>query len=83
MICTKTRKLRPKQRAILLALKLAEIEFFLEKTGKRPILLLDDIFSELDGKHRKAVLDVITRQQTIITNTSKIETPIKYKEIQL
>ena len=34
--------------------------------GKRPVLLLDDVFSELDASHRAHVVEVVSRQQTII-----------------
>ncbi|MFZ5366080.1 MAG: DNA replication/repair protein RecF [Patescibacteria group bacterium] len=60
---------RGEQRLSILWLKLAELEFISEKVGERPILLLDDIFSELDKKHRKLVLEIIPSQQTIITTT--------------
>jgi DNA replication and repair protein RecF len=45
------------------------MEFITQKTGQRPALLLDDIFSELDRQRRKHLLEVIPRQQTIITTT--------------
>ena len=35
--------------------------------GKRPMLLLDDIFSELDDAHRKHVSEIAKLQQTVIT----------------
>jgi DNA replication and repair protein RecF len=60
---------RGQQRAVILALKLSEIDFFVDVTEKRPVLLLDDIFSELDEKHESAVLEMIKLQQTIITAT--------------
>lgn len=60
---------RGEQRLSILWLKLRELEFITFKKGERPILLLDDIFSELDQKHRKLVLEVIPKQQTIITTT--------------
>jgi DNA replication and repair protein RecF len=60
---------RGQQRAAILALKLAEIEYFVETTDKRPVLLLDDIFSELDEEHETLVLETIKLQQTIITAT--------------
>ncbi len=59
---------RGEQRLAILWLKLAELSYIEQQTGERPILLLDDIFSELDEEHRKLVLDVIGRQQTIITS---------------
>lgn len=55
------------QRMGVLWLKIAELIFIEEKTGARPTLLLDDIFSELDNAHRKIVMKVATKQQTIIT----------------
>lgn len=58
---------RGQQRTVLLALKLAEIDYITENKGERPVLLLDDIFSELDDGHRESVFDVIEKQQTIIT----------------
>jgi len=62
---------RGQQRTVLLALKLAEMDFIEEKIGEKPILLLDDIFSELDNKHKGTVMEVIQKQQTIITSTDK------------
>lgn len=59
---------RGEQRLAILWLKLAELEFIKETTGDRPILLLDDIFSELDDEHRKLVVDLISKQQTIMTS---------------
>jgi DNA replication and repair protein RecF len=58
---------RGEQRMAILWLKLAELAFIQEKTGERPTLLLDDIFSELDHPHRKIVMAVAGNQQTIIT----------------
>ena len=60
---------RGEQRTAVFCLKLAEMEFITQKTGQRPLLLLDDIFSELDHQRRKRLLEVIPRQQTIITTT--------------
>jgi len=69
---------RGEQRLGVLWLKLAELEFISEKTKERPILLLDDIFSELDKDHRKMVLKVIPKQQTIITTTDSFLIGEKY-----
>lgn len=62
---------RGEQRLAVLWLKLAELTFIEERCGERPLLLLDDIFSELDADSRQLVLDVITKQQTIITSADK------------
>lgn len=58
---------RGEQRMVVLWLKLAELAFIDGKSGSRPVLLLDDVFSELDHKHREEVMKTIGRQQTIIT----------------
>jgi DNA replication and repair protein RecF len=62
---------RGQQRLVVLQLKLFELEFVEKRLSERPILLLDDIFSELDDEHIKLVLEMIGKQQTIITTTRK------------
>lgn len=62
---------RGEQRMAVLWLKMAELAFMEEKTGEKPLLLLDDIFSELDHEHRKVVVEVARRQQTIINTADK------------
>ena len=58
------------QRVAVLALKLAEIEIFKKYKDTTPILLLDDIFSELDDKKKNNLLKYINKDiQTIITTT--------------
>ncbi len=68
---------RGQQRLVVLQLKLFELEFVEKRLGQRPILLLDDIFSELDNEHIHLVLDMINKQQTIITTTHKEFVPKK------
>jgi len=60
---------RGEQRLAVLWLKLGELAYIEEITGEKPVLLLDDIFSELDHEHRKIIFDIIGNQQTIITTT--------------
>ena len=61
---------RGQHRTIALSIKLAEARFMLEKTGDSPVLLLDDVLSELDFERRRHLLNAITNyQQTIITTT--------------
>lgn len=62
---------RGQQRLAVLQLKLLELNFIEQATKEQPVLLLDDIFSELDEEHISLVLDMIARQQTIITTTHK------------
>ena len=60
---------RGEYRSLLLALKLLELQFFEEQTGKKPLLLLDDVFSELDMNRQKMLLQAIVDHQTIMTTT--------------
>ena len=62
---------RGQQRLAILQLKTLEILFIEKTVGKRPLLLLDDIFSELDSGHINLVLEKAGGQQTIITTTHK------------
>lgn len=66
---------RGEQRLAIFSLKLAELEFMHQKTGQRPVLLLDDIFSELDQENREKLLAVIPKQQTLmtVTETDQVE----------
>ena len=59
------------QRTTILALKLAELEFVKSEIGDYPILLLDDVMSELDDERRKLLLESVSNKiQTIITSTN-------------
>lgn len=69
---------RGEQRMGVLWLKMSELDY-IEKEGinagaemdsARPTLLLDDIFSELDIEHKKVVMDMAKKQQTIITSVN-------------
>jgi DNA replication and repair protein RecF len=66
---------RGEQRSAILALKLAEVSFNEQELGTRPILLLDDVLSELDDKHREKILQEVGKQQTVITGTSSNDFP--------
>jgi DNA replication and repair protein RecF len=62
---------RGQQRSATLALKLGESELMRARTGEAPVLLLDDLLSELDAQRRAHLLAVISRddQQTLLTAT--------------
>ncbi|MCX7779368.1 MAG: DNA replication/repair protein RecF [Negativicutes bacterium] len=68
------------QRTGVLALKLAELEFIKSETGEYPVLLLDDVMSELDASRREYLLSFIRDKiQTFITATDITAFPeIKY-----
>lgn len=58
------------QRTATLALKLSELEFIKSEVGEYPILLLDDVISELDEERRKNLIGYIHRRvQTFVTTT--------------
>lgn len=60
---------RGEVRTLLLALKTVELKVLEQNRGVAPLLLLDDVFSELDGARRKALTDLLKDYQTIITTT--------------
>lgn len=58
------------QRSLVLAWKIAEVELITEITGTKPLLLLDDVMSELDARRRHALVDLLLQDiQTFITTT--------------
>jgi DNA replication and repair protein RecF len=57
------------QRTAALSLKLSEIEIVKRRIGDSPILLLDDVLSELDAGRQEKLLDSISQVQTILTCT--------------
>lgn len=59
---------RGQQRLAVLALRLAQINYLQEVYSQKPILLLDDIFSELDVEHRHLVIEICQKYQTIFTS---------------
>lgn len=68
---------RGQQRLVVLELKLSQISYVSEKNKVKPLLLLDDIFSELDEGHIRHVFDFIGQQQTIVTTTHRDFIPEK------
>lgn len=72
------------QRTAALALKLAEIAYFQRNTGEMPVLLLDDVLSELDASRRSALLRATQGIQTLLTCTEfseDISIPAKHLHI--
>lgn len=70
------------QRTVALSLKLAELECNKNRIGQYPILLLDDVFSELDDERRRRLLNFTKKTQTIITCT-EIDEKIDAKIIKI
>jgi len=67
------------QRTAVLSLKLAELEFIKSEGGEYPLLLLDDVMSELDKERREHLLKVVrNRIQTFITTTNLKDFPEEF-----
>lgn len=60
---------RGEVRTAVLALKIIELKIIEKSRDKTPLLLLDDVFSELDGARRHALTDYLKNYQTFITTT--------------
>ena len=67
------------QRSTVLSLKLAEVEIIKKQRGSYPVLLLDDVYSELDMDRRKYLTELFNNMQTFITvsNSESLDS-IKY-----
>jgi DNA replication and repair protein RecF len=70
---------RGQQRLAVLWLKLGELEYVRHKLGAQPMLLLDDILSELDHESRSIVFELLETYQTVIT-TADDETLSEIRE---
>ena len=63
---------RGQQRTAFLSLLFGSAELFREKRGERPIVLLDDVFSELDEVHQTLLLERLGDHQVILTATHAV-----------
>lgn len=71
---------RGQQRSVALALKLAEVELMRKRAGDAPVLLLDDVLSELDAQRRAHLLEAIRRpnQQTLLSATDLSDFSVEF-----
>lgn len=60
---------RGETRTLVLSLKLLEIKILEQKRKLKPLVLLDDVFSELDGMRRRALTEYLEDYQVVITTT--------------
>lgn len=60
---------RGETRTLVLALKILELQMLEKARDEKPLLLLDDVFSELDGARRQALTQFVQPYQTFITTT--------------
>ena len=70
------------QRTCALSLKLAELDIIENQLHTKPVLLLDDVLSELDIGRKKKLLDYCTKNQTLITCTD-FNFDVKCKKITI
>ena len=63
---------RGETRSVILALKFIEANLIKETLGKNPIILLDDVFSELDATRRRCLVENFKDHQVIITSVEMI-----------
>lgn len=63
---------RGETRSVILALKFIEASLINKYLGRTPIILLDDVFSELDSTRRKCLIDNFKHHQVIITSTEMV-----------
>lgn len=70
-------------RTIVLALKFLEVAIIEQLTGQKPLILLDDVFSELDISRQKALSETIRSHQIVITSTHVVSTSKRFKNIAL
>ncbi|MEF9935363.1 MAG: DNA replication/repair protein RecF [Clostridium sp.] len=71
------------QRSAALSLKLSEIEIIYSITGEYPVLILDDVLSELDENRQKYLINNLSHVQTILTCTSGSDVDLFDKENRL
>lgn len=64
---------RGETRSIILALKFTEAEIINEILHEKPIVLLDDVFSELDSARRKCLIENFKNHQVIITSVEEVK----------
>jgi DNA replication and repair protein RecF len=64
---------RAQQRTAALALRLAEMRYIEAESGDKPILLLDDILSELDERRRRSVMDALRETDQILVTATEAD----------
>jgi DNA replication and repair protein RecF len=76
---------RGQARSAVLALKLAEAEYLSEQRGETPVILLDDVLSELDPVRRELVLDRVSGYDQCLITTAELDavTPARRAKMHL
>ena len=74
---------RGEMRTIMLAFKLLELELLTKNFGDQPIILLDDVFSELDSNREQLLQETINKHQFILTTTEQRNDYSNYRLIKV
>ena len=73
---------RGQQRLGVVALKLSESDMITNRTGERPMILLDDVLSELDEVHRGLLLDALSAENCQVLVTSADRAPLEHPALE-
>ncbi len=73
---SRTHASQGEQRSLALALRLAGHQIITEKINLNPVILLDDVFSELDEKRSKKLVEILPECQTLITSAGELPNEI-------
>ena len=71
------------QRTVALVVKLSLMEVIKQEIGEYPVLLLDDVMSELDLTRQDKLIELVSKYQTLITCTKIPDTNIQYNTIRI
>lgn len=71
------------QRSVALAMKLAEAEMYKREKGEYPVMLLDDVLSELDRDRQRTLIRLTSGMQTLLTCTEPPELGVKAKKFRI
>lgn len=69
---TRTHSSQGEQRSVALAMRLAGHSLVVDRTGTDPVVLLDDVFSELDDDRVRALVGLLPATQSVITTAGTI-----------
>jgi DNA replication and repair protein RecF len=73
----RTRASQGEQRTVALALRVASFDLLTERRRAAPVLVLDDVFSELDGERRARLVERLPRGQVFISTAHREDVPVR------
>jgi len=76
-LLSKTHSSQGEQRSLALGLRFAGHEIVKKTTGSEPIVLLDDVFSELDDTRCRTLIDLLPKKQAVLTTTGELPNGVK------